>query len=108
MGQWVWVYPLQRAHRCGVLWRKRSHKSGATKASVGWNSCRCCVTPVVFGVVGRFSFWTLTWSWLCKGERPNMSWISLNRSVRHWYTDTDAQTQILGGSGWHVYESHAL
>jgi hypothetical protein len=32
----------------------------------------------------------------------------LNRSARHWYTDTDAQAQILGCSRGHVYASHAL
>ena len=32
----------------------------------------------------------------------------LNRSARHWYTDTNAQAQVLGCSGKHVYESHAL
>jgi len=32
----------------------------------------------------------------------------LNRSARHWYTDTDVQARILGCSRKHVYESHAL
>ena len=32
----------------------------------------------------------------------------LNRSARHWYTDTNAQAPVLGCSGRHVYESHAL
>jgi sugar lactone lactonase YvrE len=32
----------------------------------------------------------------------------LNRSARHWYTDTDAQAQVPGCSGRPVYESYAL
>jgi hypothetical protein len=32
----------------------------------------------------------------------------LNRSARHWYTNINAQAQVLGCSGRHVYESYAL
>ena len=44
---------------------------------------------------------------VCK-EASHASQCLLNRSARHWYTDTDAQTQALGGSGGHGYESHVL
>ena len=39
---------------------------------------------------------------------PQMHRARLNRSARHWYTDIDAQAQVLDCSRKHVYESHAL
>jgi hypothetical protein len=41
-------------------------------------------------------------------HKPCWHPMHLNRSARHWYTDTGAQAQVLGCSGRHVYESYAL
>jgi predicted ATPase len=41
-------------------------------------------------------------------EKNGQAAEGLNRSARHWYTDTNAQVQVLGCSGRHVYKSHAL
>jgi hypothetical protein len=43
-------------------------------------------------------------------QHKTQQWLQhhLNRSARHWYTDTDAQAQVPGCSGRPVYESYAL
>src|SRR5919204_3290476 len=47
----------ERAHRFGVLWRKRSQGNRARRAIVGWSESCPCVTRVASEGVLRFRRW---------------------------------------------------
>ena len=71
----------ERAHRFGVLWRKRSQGTCSEKGN-RWvervlsvrHTCRICGRPTVPVLVEAVSC-------LCKGEKPDLRWITQHESL---------------------------
>jgi transposase len=71
----------ERAHRCGVLWRKRSQGTGSEQGNrwvervlALWHTCRIRGRPT-------FSILVEAVSCLFKGELPNLNWITHYESL---------------------------
>lgn len=71
----------ERAHRCGVLWRKRSQGTGSAKGNrwvervLSWrHTCRIRGRPTFPIVVEAVSC-------LFNGETPDLSWITQHESL---------------------------
>jgi transposase len=66
----------ERAHRLGVLWRKRSQGTGSEKGN-RWVERVLSLRPPG-RIRGRptFPLRVEAVAWLCKGESPDLSWIT--------------------------------
>jgi transposase len=71
----------ERAHRCGVLWRKRSQGTCREKGK-SWVE-RVLSLRQTCRIRGRPTFPLLVdaVSCLCKGEKPDLSWLTQHQSL---------------------------